>query len=185
MRQAFRGPLPSGSWAEITHCLPESGRSYIEKGDIWYYYSKGSGIYLYLGRTEAFCLHKDALRRFGIDPKASCRTCHKQYPALFQAARAAGVDTLQFMYHSDQNCGNMAIEIVDVRNGTTTCPTNPPLRRGWRASTPCECQRVHGCISCAATAEDDRYPPAWRLYPSPKNESILAWGGYVGNYSHF
>ena len=123
---------------------------------------------------------------FGATASYIKHRCHPYFPKLMEAARAAGLDTLQFMTHNDQNCGNMALEIVDIRNGTSTCPGGTPLRRGWRASEPCECQRLQGCITCNAnaTSELDRYPPAWHLYPSRENASQLAWGGYMEPYSH-
>ena len=82
-----------------------------------YYYAPGSGVYLHLGQTLAFCTHQEAIRWFGIRSGTSslCHMCYSSYEIIVAHAQAARLDTLQFTHHDDQNCGNMAIEIWDVR----------------------------------------------------------------------
>ena len=199
VRRHFRGPLSNHSWAEITHCLPEAGKAYDEGAVPWFYYARGSGISLYLGRTAAFCTHADAMFYFGVLPlppngsRAHCGTCPNYFPRLYDRARTAGFATLQFLFHHDQSCGNMAIEIVDVRNGTLSYSNGPgscpagvhhSLRRGLHGSSKCECTRVHGCVSCTGDRSTPvPYPPSWALYPTPANASVLSWAGHHAPYS--
>ena len=61
-------------------------------------------------------------------------------------ARAAGLDSLQILHHDDQNCGNMAIELIHVHGkGFATC-ANVTLWKG--DGTLCECDSALRCASC-------------------------------------
>lgn len=49
-----------------------------------------------------------------------------------------GFHSAQFTAHSDMRCGNMAVEIVDVSSGGSTCTGtgNLTLRTGWLGRGP-------------------------------------------------
>ena len=64
------------------------------------------------------------------------------------AARAHGLDTLQFLHHADQVCDmNIAIEIVDLAaSGLRTCASD--YRSGWEGAHACRCREDAVCANC-------------------------------------
>ena len=156
-RHRDHSPLANHTWVEISHCASTFGRR-AACGVLanwpcppWFYVTRGSGVYLNIGRTLVAWSHEDAAAH--LTGKAEwCGTCTTLLNLLTFRARAMGYDTLQIVGHSDQTCGNMAIELVDVRaeglaelavcgGGHAQGGTSGGvvLRSGWRASEPCIC----------------------------------------------
>lgn len=134
---------PANALVEVTHCAETASM-----GGRWFYATPGSGLFLHVGRTIAFESHHDAVATI-LNVSKRCFECDAYYPALARAARARGYDTVQFLRHSDQRCGAMAVEILQVNNASDPCAT---LRRGWNATMPCDCGMTNtnpSCLTCA------------------------------------
>lgn len=151
--------LPSFYWIEVMHT------KWAQDGEAtWFYYTPGSAIWMYLGSSKAYNNHDDATwdllgqpckHRQGDFP----HECELQFNELYPAAIDAGLDTLQFLFHSDMSCAggngraNLALEIVDVHGpGRETCsgksgPTR--FRAGWEAQYECNCDGSQKAINCA------------------------------------
>ena len=143
-----RTPLPNHSQVEVTHCT--AAQEVIDASDrelegAWFFITPGSGIFLDTGRTRAFDTHQEAVRAF-VDADVRCYQCIEHFYDLVRNARAAGLDSLQILHHDDQNCGNMAIELIHVHGkGFATC-ANVTLWKG--DGTLCECDSALRCASC-------------------------------------
>ena len=111
-------------------------KAYYMDGDaVWLYYAPGTAIWLHRGMTRAYNNHDDAVRDLlqqaactgGGGWNASDHECIPEFPALYQAALATGLDTLQFLRHADMPCGiertlrNMALEIQLYASATASC----------------------------------------------------------------
>lgn len=144
-----RAASANDSRVEVTHCA--SRRYYGSDNDIetkgaWFYRTPGSGVFLDIGRTRAFARHEDAVREF-VHAGARCYECAEFFVAVAENATAAGVDTIQFTGHTDQDCGNAAVEIVYLRGaGSTACAGTPLLGVDGE---PCRCDDTLRCASCA------------------------------------
>ena len=140
-----RTPRPNHSRVEVTHCKAAAEHD-RERHGAWFYLTPGSGVVLDTGRTRAFDTHQAAVRAL-VNETLSCYECADHFYDLVRNARAAGLDSLQFVHHTDQRCGNMAIELLQVHgNGNAAC-ANVTL---WKADgTPCECDNALRCASCA------------------------------------
>lgn len=105
-----RNPLQNHTWIEVTHCKLTK-----ETGGYWTYHSPGSGVWVNTGNSIALSQHDDLDRKYW-----------KRF------------DSVQFMHHVDQNCGNSGIEVVFPHfEGKFAC--GPVMRAGWNASRPCKC----------------------------------------------
>lgn len=154
--------LPGGTWVEIIH------QAYFMDGDgTWMYYTPGTAIWFFLGSTRAWKDHDDAVKELlgeacegggGWGPND--HQCIPQFPELYGAALASGLDSLQFLKHGDMPCGleserkNMAIEIVDLGGpGTTSCGQDASgqsrYRAGWEAASSCDCDNSEPTVNCA------------------------------------
>merc|ERR1712216_778894 len=96
--------------------------------------------------------------------QADQHQCIPQFPKLYKAATAAGLNSMQFLDHGDMPCGteqnrkNMAIEIVDLGGpGTTSCGIKFPngatsgtarYRAGWDAKNVCTCDTSQKTVNC-------------------------------------
>lgn len=150
LRQRDRSTAPSNTWVEVSHCVEKLTYHYVEPTALrpsamqqqlgaWYYITPGTGIWWNVGRTRSFHTHYDAVEALVGPLEPPCYMCHGQMNSVVQAAIAAGLDSLQFTDHDDQTCGNMAVELLDVRGvGRRVCSSSG-LRRGWLAAEPCEC----------------------------------------------
>ena len=138
----------------------------IESEGKWMYYAPGSGVSISLGKTRAFVKHSDAVSAllhrkclpdagaFGFRRKQGVQ-CLEDFTELVRAALESGYDTLQFIGHPDQRCGQMRIEIVDVRAASTgrfsplhgTCGLTA-LGGGWGGEQPCNCSTKLPCLNC-------------------------------------
>ena len=143
-----RSASPDHSVVEVTHCA--SQRFFrdkdIEKHGAWFYRTPGSGVFLDVGRTRAFDRHEDAVREF-VEAGARCYECAEFFDIVSENATAVGLDTVQFTGHTDQDCGNAAVEIVYLRgSGSTACAGAPLLGVDGE---PCRCDDTLRCASCA------------------------------------
>ena len=152
--------VPSNTWTEITHCAG----SEFEAHASWYYVVKGSGVFVNTGPTISFSSHGEAVRHFlgaGYCDDQQCNDAIRT--ALPEAARAAGIHSIQFLHHCDfdcdepdnddppgrgngNGCGHELMVIQTTNEGTAlgtggnrACPTGVEFRTGIDASQPCEC----------------------------------------------
>jgi len=171
--------LLSHQWVEVTHC--SWGGTLVvanEAKGAWHYYAPGSGVFFYLGVTQAFEDHLGAANHYGVPCKSFLfQECDETFGALVEAARAAGLDSLQFLGHRDMRCGNTAIEIIDLAGvGAYPCVDISPdsatykkrYRTGWKARTECRCEaaKVNDCLRCAPVMSENQAGPAPRPPPS-------------------
>lgn len=149
--------LPSSTWVEFIH------QRYFMDGDAtWMYYTPGTAIWIYVGNTQAFDDHDEAVQTLlseqchgGGGWSDNDKQCIPQFPRLYAAALSSGLNTMQFLKHGDMVCGaaqvhrrNMAIEIVDLGGpGTTTCGSDT-YRAGWEAQAPCYCDQSWTTVNC-------------------------------------
>ena len=111
--------LPGSSWVEVTHC----GGSDWERSAPFFYAARGSGLWIYLGKTAAFAAHEHAVQHFlqrkCSDPKPDqgLLQCDNELEAMAEAARQRGFDTIQFTRHCDAKCELCLHEIVVLRAG--------------------------------------------------------------------
>jgi len=149
--------LPSFLWVEVMHSgYPQDGEA------TWMYYTPGSAIWNYLGATAVYWDHPDASKDLlgqPCLPAGSQGECQDQFSEYYTAAIKRGLDTFQFLGHSDARCavgagdGNMGIEIVDVRGpGRHSCSGYggaSRFRAGWEAKSQCNCDDNLHTINCA------------------------------------
>jgi len=147
-RSAPFEPRLNSSWVEVTHC---SG-SRFEHSAYWAYAARGSGFYINVGRTIAFAGHKDAASYFlgrachgprwcGGEPTNAClMQCNHELPAIMDAAKYRGFDSVQFVGHCDMRCAACGHEIALVGiAGVGACSSSIEYRQGADANQPCEC----------------------------------------------
>ena len=163
-------PTPSFTWVEVTHCAG----SRHERAGAWFYAACGSALFINIGRTRSFHSHADAVRHYlGV---AGCTdgTCNAELPRIARRARAAGLDSLQFLGHCDLECEDCAHEIVLLSfSGEAACPAGIAFRTGIDASKHCTCEQTIALRSargfCAACKE-------WGL-TSRESPAVAAIGG--------
>jgi hypothetical protein len=116
----------------------------------WFYLSKGSGIYLNLGRTKVITSRSVLWRYFSELTETNClrsehaSTCHDKY--LCSLAVQHGFDSVQVVEQHEiiicTGCGKT--ELVHA------CPPAVvELRSGINASQPCNCSDEHLILNCA------------------------------------
>lgn len=123
----------------------------------WFYLSKGSGIYLNLGRTKVITSRSVLWRYFSELTETNClrsdhaSTCHDKY--LCSLAVKHGFDSVQVVEQHEiiicAGCGET--ELVHA------CPPAAvELRSGISASQPCNCSDEHLILNCAERWSKDR-----------------------------
>ena len=154
--------LDDGPWIEVSHTFIRGWRPY-ERTFLWMYKTGGSGVWYRTGRT-AICsdtvdlarmlnltlsdnyvwVKDEAMRRRGA-PARSKR-------AVLEAAREAGFETVVLTHHVDAGHlaqtgrGYLKTEVVSLRPDVatigrySTCPPDPSMRGGWRASAAAACR---------------------------------------------
>jgi len=177
--------LLSHQWVEVTHC--SWGGTLVvtnEAKGAWHYYAPGSGVFFYLGVTQAFEDHLGAANHYGVPCKNPfSMECVDAFGAIVEAARAAGLDSLQFLGHRDMRCGNTAIEIIDLAGvGAYPCadvsPDSAPYKKryrtGWKARTECRCEAAESndCLRCAPVMPVNQANPALRQPPSQFRQPV-------------
>lgn len=164
-------PIKSNTWVEVIHTNETLSKipNEIPKDLLWLYIVKGSGIWLNVGKTISFQDHRDALdyffstndirdmtKKLNIDDKTKISTmkkedliknycgkqCHHFMNDIFDAAKGNGFDSIQFLSHSDQRCGNSAVELVYLKgDGNSTCGGKAVhLKTGWNHDIDCKCK---------------------------------------------
>ena len=152
--------LSENSFVEVIHEADPFGD---ETTGMWMLYTPGSGIYFNIGKTIAFAEHNDAYSHFAISGVPDYNS------AMSAAAAAQGYDSVQFLAHTDhvsyqcdtKNTGvpgfdYMGLEIVAVGLvGTYACGTAngapASIKRGWAASTSCNCDNSKQFLNCQGT----------------------------------
>lgn len=147
--RALKESAPAHTWVEVTHAkMPEPGKA------AWFYVARGSGIFVYTGRTVAYRSHAAAALDLLNVTCAEYGTCYDLYPALWQAGRRHGYDSIQFTQHCDYACcdsGLCMTELV-VLNSTgenTTCPIQ--FKTGWNHSKDCICDGTQPFANCGVS----------------------------------
>ena len=139
--------LPANTWVEVTHCADSQAQD-LEMQGVWFYYAKGSGIFFNTGKTISFQDHDDAVKYF-LNKDCSGdlkKECTKYFSDLIKSA-SQSFDSIQFLNHADQRCGeNLSVEIIGLNgSGSLPCGAGIELRKGWKASESCKCST---CINC-------------------------------------
>ena len=156
---------PSNTSIEVTHCADVRAQSY-ELDASWYYAAPGSGVFLPLGRTTHFQTHREAVEHFtGLKCTDAAGECVSLYSRLFEAARAQGFDSIQFLGHSDMRCGNTAVEVVQLGGvGAHACgaadQSKTALRGGWAGQRACGCVNSGMCANCEVGVKARRFRDA-------------------------
>lgn len=153
--------LPSNSWIEVSHVgTPESGshnNNDLESANYWTYYMPGTNFWMYTGRLLALHGHDDLLARYPMPQTGSRRTrarfLYEDPVALnyaFGQARLEGFDTVEFVYHADQGCGNNWMEVIFLNvSGNSVCPQGITTRTGESGDRLCDCVNLANTARCA------------------------------------
>mmetsp|Transcript_24054 Transcript_24054/g.55905 ORF Transcript_24054/g.55905 Transcript_24054/m.55905 type:complete len:865 (-) Transcript_24054:23-2617(-) len=144
------------TWVEVSHCSDVTKNGIW--GGTWFYVTKGSGMWLNVGRSRVFGNHFDAVHGIlNVSAKRHCRhmnsgerwRCeHALFRQMSAAAQQQGLETIQFTRHDDQRCGNTAMEILWVsaeeifHAPCSNSSWSSRLRAGLNASCQCECRDV-------------------------------------------
>lgn len=150
---AYSRGFANGSLIEVWHATPPSEiiRPHAQTGGVWLYLAIGSGIFHNLGHTAVFSDHQQAAFSFGLPIKDA-----HNFRKLSRAARAAGLDTLQFTHRCETI---YKFEVVDVRglsnSSDSPCPdyagASAVYRSGWRGARRCRCRGMRNrtrCLNC-------------------------------------
>lgn len=133
-------------WKDYRSSLSERKVNY----GCWFYLSKGSGIYLNLGRTKVITSRSVLWRYFSELTETNClrsehaSNCHDKY--LCSLAVRHGFDSVQVVEQHEiiicTGCGKRAL--------VHACPPAAvELRSGINASQPCNCSDEHLILNCA------------------------------------
>ena len=138
----------SNTWVEVIHM---SGLA-DENVGAWFFYAKGAGIWLNLGRTIWFTDHGDAFRYFKTPA---------DNPKMAAAAKTAGYDTVQFLQHSDcefKQCNKhtpylnyefVSTQLVGKYSCGSSDGNSPLLRTGWQGANACKCDnKKQNSLNC-------------------------------------
>ena len=136
------------SRVEVTHCSAafKPDLHNREAHGAWFYITPGSGIFLDLGRTRAFNTHQEAAYAF-LDDRVQCAPqCSHFFYDIVEKARELGLDSIQFLHHADQRCGNMAIEVLYLNgNGIHPCANTTLFTFD---GSECRCDHTKRCANC-------------------------------------
>ena len=154
-------PLPYSGLSGMVEVIHEADTSTgwaDENNGAWFFYAKGSGIWVNLGKTVVFQDHGDAYKFFGATGKDANDDMSKK-------AAAKGYDSIQFLAHSDggdyTNCRTNAgtpylnIEIVMTKlYGQAACASkdgkSPLVMWGWNGGKgTCMCDNKQKYLNCA------------------------------------
>lgn len=147
--------VPANTWVEVTHSVFPG-----DVGAIWYYMSVGSGVWFNVGNTAVYDDHSsgvldllgDICRDETQDTSGSFPTeCEVNFPFLYPAALARGLNSVQFTSHHDCTCGPAGdssykyfrwcpteiIALDDPDGAALGC--SDMLAGGWEASSGCNC----------------------------------------------
>lgn len=125
---------------------------------LWFYYAKGSGIWINLGRTIVFQEHCDAFEFFGIEQKDinffNSDTGERRF---YEAVRKNGnYDSVQFTCCREQVYKFEIVFVNDTQpDNKSPCTNLPTWGRGLRL---CKCdptQRFLNCDYCQNSSELD------------------------------
>ena len=151
-------PFPNNTWVEVMH------RGYLsdEKTGAWFYYARGSGIWINLGKTIAFESHNQAYAYFNSSnvtyPQCTVGlNVTTLQECMCHLAAAQGYDTIQMTKAAPQMCpygknwttsANMNYELVSTRlQGKFACASedglSPLIRTGWKGNRACTCNNTN------------------------------------------
>lgn len=130
--------LSDNELIEVQHCSGDT-----DEFGVWYYYAKGSGVYIDIGKTIAFPNHKAGSKFF-----LQKRTWEFQnFSDMFNEARRQGYDTIQFTNEKNMRWLQAnTIEIVLLREGSVSVCI-PELKGGWGGIRECKCEDKL-CTNC-------------------------------------
>lgn len=159
--------LPSNKWVEIMHTAFA-----MDGSATWFYYTPGSGIFMWMGNTKQYNDHPDAVADLLNGAKCEdppgqlgANECQKNFEDMYKAAKNKKLDSFHFTKHADMQCstintkkqGNYAIEIVDLGGSGAHACSQPNsgltrFRAGWEAKSQCVCDNTQKAINCAGFA---------------------------------
>jgi hypothetical protein len=132
------------AWVEVIH-HKETHESWAS----WNYIMKGSGVWVNVGKTVVYQQHVDcALDILGVNVDPDYDT----FEEICAAAREKQYDSIQFLSHADQECGNGAAELVLLHGtGTYACQGlgEDDIRVGWTHDRPCKCNDDEPTLNCS------------------------------------
>lgn len=176
--------IKSNAWVEVTHCINPTVAQFEEKG-YWCYKATGSGVFMNVGRTRAFDTHLEAVQYFL--KKVTCVNvnavgeCEGDFYDMIERAVDKGYDSIQFLKHFDQRCGNTAIEILFLHgSGVNVFDDNLDFRMGWNHSLPLKGDKTTNCLNLVP----HNLPRRSILYKDP-GQKIIVWTYWEKNESPF
>jgi len=150
--------LPSGTWVEVFHQGCKSDGS-----GTWFYYAPGTAIWAWLGNTKTYDDHPTAILDLTDNkPQPGCTSestrnedkwCNELLEDLYTGMRNQGIDTVQFLDHSESGMYHNLLEIVDIAgSGQNSCGQDSSgltrFKAGWGAAHECNCHNDHDVINC-------------------------------------
>lgn len=151
-------PVPSNTKVEVQHVKDVDMRFNLEDNCSWMYMMKGSGVFYDVGQTIAFEHHEDAVKYFlnktcSRGNGMSSVNCDNEQHDLMEAAKSQNYDSIQFLKHTDQRCGLMRAEIIDLHGfGQQACGTDEKyLSTGKNGQIPCKCDNSKSHLNCDLT----------------------------------
>lgn len=146
-----RFALSDHQWIEVSHVgtAPASLNNYeLERDVMWTYYMPGTNFWLFTGKLLVLHGHNELLARYSV----SGRSLHEDATALrraFASARRDGYDAIQFVFHSDQGCGNSWMEVVFLHESGNEVCAAANARTGIAAERVCKCIDVANTARCS------------------------------------
>jgi len=133
-------PFQSNRWVEGAHC-----RTGGETASAWYWYTPGSGIWIWSGTTKAYSHREEHWEDvLGV---THCRD-FQCGGSLFTTSKSKfGYDTVQY---TEETNGNAFMWVVCMGQGRYTCGTSTTQwKSGWAGSSSCSCNQNDKCQNCA------------------------------------
>ena len=147
-------PAANHSWVEVSHLVMPT-----ELAGAWIWNTPGSGVWANVGRTVVFPSHTEtakthaeaiAFLRKGCSRPISNKWPQQESDIFGFCAREKGIDSVQFGPSSHAPLGTYGMPnafeaVLTTLDGNQTCgvpnASATPLRVGWAAGEPCECER--------------------------------------------
>jgi len=131
----------SNQWFEGLHCSTSA-----ERHSAWYYFTTGSGVWLWSGSTKAWSTRHAFAKDMGF---GKCKDFECGGTLFTTAKSQYGYDTIQYLNeHKKQGGGNPMI-IATEGVGKNSCgASQTPWMAGWGATQNCDCDQSKACQNC-------------------------------------
>lgn len=129
----------SNVWVEGAHC-----RTGAETAGAWYWYTPGSGIWVWSGNTKAYQHRVESWQ--DILGVRSCRDFQCGGSLFTTAKQKFNLDSIQY---TEETNGNALMFILTEGVGRYTCgAAQTTWKAGWAADKPCNCDQSTQCQNC-------------------------------------